>query len=315
MLQWLAVTDLLRKALNGLRALAEDRRRGAAEIADRAAAMLERYLERVQSDDPRLSYALAELAEATLRVQPSMAPLVNLANRLQLAAEGERSPVRQMRAELEKFRRHQQQASEKIARLFAARLPRRATVMTYTYSSTVLAALLAGRRRISRIIVSEARPLLEGHTVAKQLAEAGLPVTLVVDAALGEHVRAADVVVVGADAVFEGTYFNKLGTRILQEQARAVRKPFYVLADTAKFVPPALASWMRVEDKPTAEVWKEAPRGVTVVNRYFEVIPLERFVTLLCERGMMPMGRLRAWVEHMPVARRWQENPSAGGSW
>ncbi len=80
------MTDLLHKALNGLWALAEDRRRGAAEIADRAAALLERYLERVQSDDPRLSYALAELAEATLRVQPSMAPLVNLANRLQLAA-------------------------------------------------------------------------------------------------------------------------------------------------------------------------------------------------------------------------------------
>ncbi|KKM01083.1 hypothetical protein LCGC14_1797930, partial [marine sediment metagenome] len=38
MLQWLAMADLLRKALNGLRALAEDRRRGAAEIADRAAA-------------------------------------------------------------------------------------------------------------------------------------------------------------------------------------------------------------------------------------------------------------------------------------
>lgn len=299
--------DALRKALIGLRALAHDHRSGAAEIADRAAAVLEEFCRQATAGDPRLPYALSELAEATLTVQPSMAPLLNLANRVQLAAEQNADPLRRLRSDLEKFRRRRQQAAARIGHLFASRVPRRATVLTYTYSSTVLAALTAAQRRVSQVILSESRPLLEGRTLAAHLAAQGMAVTLVVDAALREHVTAADVVVVGADTVFEGAYVNKIGTRLIQEQARAANKPFYVLADTAKFLPPAVARFHRVDEKPAREVWRDPPPQVTVLNRYFETIPLQRHITLLSERGVMPPARVRAWVEHQEVARRWTE--------
>jgi ribose 1,5-bisphosphate isomerase len=308
------MADTLRKTLSGLRALATDHRSGAAEISDRAVALLAEFCRQEQADDSRLPYALAELAETALSVQPSMAPLLNLANLIQLAAEQDAHPLRSLRMALEKFRHQRQQATAKIARLFAARLRRHRAVLTYSYSSTVLAALVTaargGRGRagsVERVIVSECRPLYEGRLLAERLAEQGIAVTLVVDAALRVEVEAAEAIVVGADAVLEGSYVNRLGTRLLQEQARTARRPFFVLADTAKFLSPLLAPFHRIEEKPPQEVWRDPPMRVTVVNRYFETIPLERHVTLLSERGVMTTARLRAWVDHLEVARRWRE--------
>jgi len=311
------MADVLRKTLTGLRALAADHRSGAAEIADRAAALLEEFCLTERADDSRLPYALGELAETTLTVQPSMAPMLNLANLIYLAAEQDAHPLRNLRKAVEKFRRQRQQATPRIAQLFAARIRRHRTVLTYSYSSTVLAALIAAARparngagHLERVILSESRPLYEGRFLAERLAEKGIAVTLLIDAALREQMAAADAVVVGADTVLERAYVNRLGTRPLQEQARISRKPFFVLADTAKFLPPALAPFHRIEEKPPQEVWRDPPARVTVINRYFEAIPFERHVTLLCERGVMPPARLRAWVEHLEVARRWSETSS-----
>ncbi|HXE75665.1 MAG TPA: hypothetical protein VNN18_08525 [Candidatus Xenobia bacterium] len=301
------MADALRKALSGLRALGEDHVSGAAEIAARAAALLEHYCRQERPDDPRLPYALAELAETTLTIQPSMAPLLNLANRIQLAAEREVLPLRRLQAELARLRRHRLQAAKRLARLFAARLrPRPATVLTYSYSSTVIAALVAARRRVARVLLSEARPMYEGRLMAERLAAQRIPVTLYLDAALPAQVAAADAVVVGADAVLAQRYFTKVGTGLLQEQARRARRPFFVLADTSKFLPPRLEAFHRVEDRPSEEVWRGAPAGVTVVNRNFEAIRLDSAVTLLTECGAMSPARLRAWLGQQPVAKRWQ---------
>jgi ribose 1,5-bisphosphate isomerase len=313
------MADALRKTLNGFKALASDHGSGAAEIADRAVRLLEEFCQQEKPDDARLSYALGELAEAALTAQPSMAPLLNLANLIQRAAEQQPPSLRGLRTAVERFRKQRDQAAAKIAQLASTRLRKYRTVLTYSYSSTVLAALTAaarpgrgGKSRLERVILSESRPLYEGRVLAERLAEKGIAVTLVIDAALGREVPQADAVVVGADTVLERAYVNRLGTLVLQEYARTERKPFYVVADTSKFLPPALAPFHRIEEKPPQEVWRDPPKGVTVFNRYFQIIPFERQVILLCERGMMPPARLRAYVESIEVARRWSEEMPGG---
>jgi translation initiation factor 2B subunit (eIF-2B alpha/beta/delta family) len=301
------MADPLKAALRGLRALAADHRSGAAEIADRAAVLLAEFCRDEPAGDPRLSYALGELADTTLRVHPSLAPLLRLANVVQLAAERGQRPLPKLRAALGQFRRQRQAAALAIARQFAARLRRRATILTYSHSSTVLAALSAARERVARVLVSEARPMLEGRLLAGRLAALGVPVTLVADAALPAQVAAADLLVVGADAVLASGYINKVGTRLLQDEAGRAGKPFLILADTAKFLPPALAALHRIEEEPAAELWREAPAGVAIVNRYFETIPYERPAVLVTERGVLSPTAVRAFVKRLPVARRWQE--------
>lgn len=301
------MADPLKAALRGLRALAADHRSGAAEIADRAAALLEDFCRQERASDPRLSYALAELAETVLKMHPTLAPLLRLANLIQLAAEREKRPLPRLRIALAQFRQQRRAATTAIARLLAARLRRPATVLTYSYSSTVLAALLAAPERVNRVVVSEARPMLEGRLLAGRLAAQGVGVTLLADAALPAQVRSADLVVVGADAVLAAGYVNKVGTQLLQEEAQRAGKPFYILADTAKFLPPALAAFHRIEEEPAQELWREAPASMTVVNRYFETIPWERPAVLLTERGAMSRARVRLWTKRLPVARRWRQ--------
>lgn len=306
----MAAMATLRQTLAGLRALGEDRRAGAAEIADRAAALLAAFCREQRRSDPRLPYALGALAEATLTVHPSMAPLLNLANRVQAAAEADGRALPTLQQSLADFRRRRRQATAAIARRWARRVPRGATMLTYSYSSTVLAALAAARPRLARVIVSEGRPGYEGRVVAERLARLRVSVLLVIDAALAEQVGAADLVVVGADAVLAGAYVNKVGTRQLQEEARARRRPFFVLADTSKILPAGLAAFHRLEEPRAREVWRTAPSGVTLSNRCFETIPLERQVTLVTERGVFTPTDVQAFVKRQPVARRWQANGS-----
>lgn len=286
-----------RIAREGIRALARDHRSGAAEIADRAAAALVEFLKHSGPASGPLAEQLGELAEAIRQAQPSMAPLLNLGHRVAQAAAQGRVSQRQLLRALERFRQQLRRAKRQIARRLAARLRPRSVVLTYSYSSTVLAALLAVRSRLARVICSESRPLLEGRRLAEKLGRAGIQVVLVADAALPARVREADAVVVGADAVFAEGYVNKIGTRVLEEQARAARKPFYVLADTSKILPSGVATPYRIEDKPARELWPRAPRGVRVESRYFERVPWSRSfgtgVVLLTQRGPMSARNLR----------------------
>ncbi|MBI4461881.1 MAG: hypothetical protein HY653_03150, partial [Acidobacteria bacterium] len=226
-----------------------------------------------------------QLARATRQAQPSMAPMLNLADLVERVSAQPRASPQSLARAFQGFRRQLREANAQIARRFAARLRRRSVVLTYSYSSTVLAAVLAARRKITRVICSEGRPQLEGRRLAAKLARKGIPVVLVADAALPSRVREADVVVMGADAVFPPAYANKIGTEVLQRAALAARKPFYVLADTSKILSARLARFYRIEKKPAAELWQGAPRRVRVVNRYFERIPFARGVMLLTERG------------------------------
>jgi ribose 1,5-bisphosphate isomerase len=300
----------LRQTVAELAALGADRRSGAAELAERAAALVEAFCRGQRRRDPRLPYALSALAEATLAAHPAMAPLLNLANLIQLAAEADGHALPTLRRSLAAYRRERQQAAKAIARRFARQVPRRATVLTYSYSSTVLAALAAARSRLARVIVSEGRPGYEGRVVAERLARMRVGVTLVSDAALSAQVEAADLVVVGADAVLARAYVNKVGTRPLQAQARARRQPFFVLADASKFLPAGLAGFHRLEAAPGEELWQDAPAGVVVLNRSFESIPFESGVTLLTERGALTPADVRARLARQPVARRFQTNGS-----
>ncbi|MFQ5817592.1 MAG: hypothetical protein ACE5H2_06520 [Terriglobia bacterium] len=313
------MAEAFHSARKRIHALGRDHRSGAAEIAERAAAALLDFIRRSQRPEAR---QLAILAEATLRAQPAMAPVINLANRVACAAEQGVSPRELQKAlapKLRGFRRALRHSNRKIARQFARRLRPRAVVLTYSYSSTVLAALLAARGKLARVVCSEGRPQLEGRRLAEKLARAGIPVVLVADAALPARVREADAVVVGADAILPGpaaggagAYVNKIGTRVLQDAARAARKPFYVLADTTKILPSRMPGYRACgmarlyrpeasgEEKPAAELWRGAPRGVRVENRYFERIPLRREVRLLTERGPLTAAALRRWVGQSP---------------
>jgi translation initiation factor 2B subunit (eIF-2B alpha/beta/delta family) len=190
-----------------IRAIAEDRLSGAAELALRAAEVLRRVP----------PHELPEAADAVMRAQPAMAAVYNAAR----AAQDRR---------LNDFAARLRNSAPTIAAK-AASLVCGKVVLTHSYSSTVVRALQAGSP--ARILCTESEPGGEGRRTAELLRG-----FLVADADIESAMGEADVVAVGADAVTPEWVVNKVGTGAIARAAAERGVPAWVLCGSEKFVGP-----------------------------------------------------------------------------
>ncbi|MGB1548256.1 MAG: translation initiation factor eIF-2B, partial [Alphaproteobacteria bacterium] len=158
------------------------------------------------------------------------------------------------------------------------------TILTHSLSSTVLYVLHDLKARGLRAIVTESRPLFEGHALAKRLSEWAVPTTLITDAEIGLFIHEADAVLVGADTVLKnGDVINKAGTYPLALAARDCGLPFFVCAEGFK--------WMTDATEPKLEAMNPAELGapafphVTVQNVYFDRTPSRLVTAYFSEQG------------------------------
>lgn len=175
------------------------------------------------------------------------------------------------------------------------------TVMTYSYSSTVIELL--SRLRPRRAIVSEARPLGEGLRHARALRSAGLAVTLITEAQMALFVQEADAIVVGADTILpNGDLVNKIGTRLLALAAKDAQIPFYSVAQTLKVAAPSEPQPFAPEEGPASEI--SSARWLEVRNVYFEATPRKLVTGYITERGVLTPGRMAPYARR--ADKRWR---------
>lgn len=297
----------------GVEAIAADRERGASLLAIDALAVLERAGAGADATRDAAGLAqLADLARALRSSRPSMpviANVVNLAMHDVSLAKDAASAVRACERAAQTARDHVLEARGGAAREAAALA--RGTVLTHSASETVTKALRAASRAgtLSRVVVAEGRPGMEGRELARQLAAEGVEVLLVVDAALGLHAREADVALVGADAVLgDGSVVNKVGTRLLGMACARAGTPLYAAADRFKIT---AATTLPLEAKAAEEVWPDAPPGVTVRNIYFDRTEADLVRGIATDGGLLSpkdVGPLAAehaaWADWEARARR-----------
>ncbi|NWU97725.1 EI2BA factor, partial [Upupa epops] len=134
----------------------------------------------------------------------------------------------------------------KIAKLCHPFIRDGARILTHAYSRVVLRVLEAAvesKKRFS-VYVTESQPdqagqvLIHLQKMAKALRKLNIPVTVILDAAVGYIMEKVDLVLVGAEGVVEsGGIINKvIGTNQIAVCAKAQNKPFYVVAESFKFV-------------------------------------------------------------------------------
>jgi methylthioribose-1-phosphate isomerase len=146
-----------------------------------------------------------------------------------------------------------------------------------------------------RILVPETRPYLQGaRLTAWELAQDGIPLTLITDNMVGHFLKTGDVgaVVVGADRIAaNGDTANKIGTYGIAVLARENNVPFYVAAPISTLdlsIPNG--GHIPIEQRSAEEVThirgvRIAP-DVEVANPAFDVTP-SRFITaIITERGV-----------------------------
>ncbi|XP_058387251.1 translation initiation factor eIF-2B subunit alpha isoform X2 [Diceros bicornis minor] len=139
----------------------------------------------------------------------------------------------------ELFLRRISLSRNKIADLCHTFIKDGARILTHAYSRVVLKVLeaaVAAKKRFS-VYITESQPDLSGQKMARALCHLNVPVTVVLDAAVGYIMEKVDLVIVGAEGVVEnGGIINKIGTNQMAVCAKAQNKPFYVVAESFKFV-------------------------------------------------------------------------------
>jgi len=114
-------------------------------------------------------------------------------------------------------------------------VPDGATVMTHGPSSTIRESFSALAERNIRAIVTECRPRYGGREIARKLVNWGIATTLITDAQMGQAVREADCVLVGAESILaNGTVVNQVGTYLLALAAHDQGVPLYVCCESFK---------------------------------------------------------------------------------
>jgi methylthioribose-1-phosphate isomerase len=151
--------------------------------------------------------------------------------------------------------------------------------------------------------VDETRPYLQGaRLTAWELAQAGVPHTLIPDVAAGSLLAAGrvDAILVGADRIAaNGDTANKVGTYPLAVLAQRHRVPFYVCAPTSSIdlaIPAGAA--IPIEYRDQVEVThvrgvEIAPPGTVAWNPAFDVTPADLISAIVTDEGVVrpPFGR------------------------
>lgn len=282
--------------------IALDTSSGAAEMTHKAALVFVMLSETGAVDPAALTEEVHTLGMLLIEAQPSMSPVINLVNRVFTALEACAVP-REMRLTIGKSAMRFITEIEECDNAISANLlpllhggDELTTVLLHSYSSTVLTALLdaAGAGRKIHAVCTESRPGREGVTLVNKLSAGGITATFIVDMLAFEYIygRKVDMVLVGADGVFQSGLLNKTGTLGLAHCCHDAGVPVYALAGTYKLLPPGLERHQHIKNRPGSEVLDDPPPGTQVVNRYFDLTPLELFTGLVTERGTLSPGEI-----------------------
>jgi methylthioribose-1-phosphate isomerase len=163
---------------------------------------------------------------------------------------------------------------------------------------TALAPIyLAAERGLEpTVFADETRPLLQGSRLtAWELGQAGIPVTVLADAAAATLMRDGriDLVIVGADRIaVNGDVANKVGTYALAIAAKHHGVPFYVAAPSSTIdAETKSGAEIHIEQRHADEVRRTggsltAPASVEVYNPAFDVTPASLITAIITDRGV-----------------------------
>lgn len=171
------------------------------------------------------------------------------------------------------------------------------------------------------VYADETRPLLQGaRLTAWELAQAGIPVTVICDSMAAQVMRErrVHVVIVGADRIAaNGDAANKIGTYGVAVLAKAHDIPFYVAAPSSTFdLSIASGAEIPIEQRDRSEIAEPfgvqtAPVGVAVYNPAFDVTPADLIAGIVTEYGILRSPYTESISKHIRQAHQYSSAASS----
>lgn len=278
---------------------------GAAEIALRAITVFQSALTLLpdgkKNDAPLLKSILTFTASALIEVQPAMATLFHLGNDV-LNAIDDASTVKEIEEKtnntLTRFEQMLCDSVATIAELAYELIEPGELIFAYSFSSTVVSCLLNARARgrFFRVVCTEARPSMEGRKLASRLASGGIEVIHTFDNAMGLVLGNCSAAFMGCDCIARPGVVNKVGSWMLAVACRELKVPLYALSGTEKFVSDERLFEFEKHERPAAEVWDSAPKGVALLNHQFDLVPFDLLSGLVTEQGILKESDLEPYL-------------------
>lgn len=185
---------------------------------------------------------------------------------------------------------HLDESIDIISGIAAKKIRNGSIIFTHCHSSTVSAALKKARKQGKRFEVhnTETRPMLQGRITARELLDAGIPVTMYPDSAVRQALKKADLFLLGADAITsEGKIINKIGSELFAEASAKQGTPLYVCADSWKFDAKTVFGYEEdLEKRSPSEVWRNKPKHLKICNLAFEKIDPDLVTGIISEFGV-----------------------------
>ncbi|MCS7099696.1 MAG: hypothetical protein RMH84_00495 [Sulfolobales archaeon] len=192
-------------------------------------------------------------------------------------------------------------AREAASELALKRIENGDTILTHSYSTTVLRLLTKAPERGLNISVyaTESRPGGEGKLTASYLRRVGIKTTLIVDSAVRYVMKSVDKVFVSAEAIAaNGAVVNKVGTSAIALAAKEARVRVYVVSGLYKFgTETVFGDLVAIEEAenpelvvPSERMSELAPylgRNLHVRTPLYDVTPPEYVDAIITERGLV----------------------------
>jgi len=199
---------------------------------------------------------------------------------------------KQIKETIENYDDDRKKAIENIADYGAQLISPNSIVLTLCHSSTVVKMLIKAKKKINHVYCCETRPLFQGRITAKELSEAGLKVTLIVDNAATTVLKECDYFFTGADAFLaDGDVINKIGTNQISSLCQKYEVKHYALASTHKFEPETFFGKDEpIEHRNPQEVIskkeKNFSKKVGILNPAFDRTDASQIEGIICELGI-----------------------------
>lgn len=285
----------------------DDLMSGAAELALRAITIFQAELNGPAAESTaRLKERLTETARALIDAQPAMAPIFHLCNTVLLAVHKSSSveAIKQdCQAALDKFEKTLCDSAAVIADEVFDLIPPGELIFAYSFSSTVVSALLNARAkgRYFRVACTEARPSMEGRKLASRLASGGIEVIHTFDNAMGLILPNCSTAFMGCDCVGSPGVVNKVGSWVLAVACRELGIPLYALSGTEKIVNDDRLFEFEKHERPSDEVWDFTTKGIRVLNHQFDLVPFNLLSGLVTEQGILKEPDIEQYISKLEV--------------
>ena len=267
--------------------------RGAGRIARSAARSLAEVAKKYEGDN--LEEHMAKVAKRLLSTRPTA---VSLYNAVCYTLRGIEETNNQLEAKhllisnAEKFIKTSEEAVDKIAGIASRRIPENSRVLTHCNSTAAVRSIIKALEngKLEMAYCTESRPKRQGFITAKELIEAKVPVTMIVDSAVRYTMPKIDMVVVGADTICSnGTVVNKIGTSQVALCAKEARVPVTVCAESYKFSPMTMdGERVGIEERSPNEITDPSKvPSLGLFNPVFDFTPPEHVDAVVTELGVM----------------------------